>query len=93
MDPAVQTLIVLGVMALLFVTEIIPLAITSIGGAMALGLLGVIPMKQVFSGLSDSTVVLFAGMFIIGAALFHTGLAQKLVFPLLIKQVKVKTVL
>jgi len=53
MDPAVQTLIVLGVMALLFVTEIIPLAITSIGGAMALGLLGVIPMKQVFSGLSD----------------------------------------
>ncbi|WP_126941053.1 MULTISPECIES: SLC13 family permease [unclassified Veillonella] len=78
MDPAVQTLIVLGVMALLFVTEIIPLAITSIGGAMALGLLGVIPMKQVFSGLSDSTVVLFAGMFIIGAALFHTGLAQKI---------------
>ena len=58
MDPAVQTLIVLGVMALLFVTEIIPLAITSIGGAMALGLLGVIPMKQVFSGLSDSRYVL-----------------------------------
>ena len=78
MDPAVLTLIVLGIMALLFVTEIIPLAITSIGGAMALGLLGVIPMKQVFSGLSDSTVVLFAGMFIIGAALFHTGLAQKI---------------
>ena len=46
MDPAVQTLIVLGVMALLFVTEIIPLAITSIGGAMALGLLGVIPINK-----------------------------------------------
>ena len=78
MDPAVQTLVVLGIMAILFVTEIIPLAITSIGGAMALGLLGVIPMKQVFSGLSDSTVVLFAGMFVIGAALFHTGFTQQI---------------
>lgn len=78
MSPAVQTLIVLGVMALLFVTEIIPLALTSIGGAMTLGLLGIIPMKQVFSGLADNTVVLFAGMFVIGASLFYTGLAQKI---------------
>ncbi|MGL5270323.1 MAG: SLC13 family permease, partial [Selenomonadaceae bacterium] len=40
--------------------------------------LGIIPMKEVFSGLSNSTVVLFAGMFVIGASMFHTGLAQKL---------------
>ncbi len=76
MDPAIQTLIVLGIMAVLFITEIIPLAVTSISGAIALGIMGIIPMKQVFSGLADSTVVLFAGMFVIGAALFHTGLAQ-----------------
>lgn len=78
MSPAVQTLIVLAVMAVLFVTEIIPLAVTSIAGAIAVGLLGIIPMGQVFSGLSNTTVVLFAGMFVIGAALFHTGLAQKI---------------
>lgn len=76
MDAAYLTLSVLGVMAILFVTEIIPLAITSLLGAIALGLLGVISPKQVFSGLSDSTVVLFAGMFVIGGALFYTGLAQ-----------------
>ena len=35
-----------------------------------------IPAKQVFSGLSNSTVVLFAGMFVVGAAMFYTGLAQ-----------------
>ena len=40
--------------------------------------MGFIPAKQVFSGLSDSTVVLFAGMFVVGAAMFHTGLAQKI---------------
>lgn len=78
MDPAVQTLIVLGVMAIFFVTELVPLAITSLSGAIALGLLGVISPKAVFSGLSDSTVVLFAGMFVVGGALFYTGLAQKI---------------
>lgn len=78
MSAAVVTLIVLAVVALLFVTEIVPLAITAMGGALALGVLGIIPMKEVFSGLSNSTVVLFAGMFVIGASMFHTGLAQKL---------------
>ena len=78
MGTAEQTLIVLAVMAVLFVTEIIPLAITSLGGAITLGLMGIITHKVVFSGLSDSTVVLFAGMFVVGAALFYTGLAQKI---------------
>jgi anion transporter len=76
MSPAIQTLIVLAIVALLFVTELIPLAVTSMGGAIACGLLGVIPVKTVFSGLSNSTVVLFAGMFVISSAMFHTGLAQ-----------------
>lgn len=78
MSPAVQTLIVLAIMAVFFVTEIIPLAITSLGGAIALALMGIISSKEAFSGLSDSTVVLFAGMFVVGGALFYTGLAQKI---------------
>ncbi|WP_425060602.1 Sodium-dependent dicarboxylate transporter SdcS [Sporomusa carbonis] len=78
MTPAVVTLIVLGIVALLFVTEAVPLAITAMGGAIALGILGIIPINTVFSGLSNSTVVLFAGMFVIGASMFHTGLAQTL---------------
>ena len=78
MTPAVKCLILLAVVALLFVTEMIPLAITAMGGAIACGLLGFIPIKTVFSGLSNSTVVLFAGMFVVGASMFHTGLAQKI---------------
>ena len=34
--------------------------------------------RSVFSGLSNSTVVLFAGMFVVGASMFYTGLAQKI---------------
>ncbi|EKU71033.1 SLC13 family permease [Selenomonas sp. F0473] len=78
MDAAMLTLSVLAVAAILFATEIIPLAVTAMGAAIALGLLGVLTPAQVFSGLSNSTVVLFAGMFIIGAAMFQTGLAQKI---------------
>lgn len=78
MSPAVQCLILLVVVALLFITELIPLAATATAGAIACGLLGFIPTNTVFSGLSNSTVVLFAGMFIVGAAMFYTGLAQKI---------------
>ena len=77
MTPAIKCLILLTVIALFFVTEIIPLAITATAGAIACGILGFIPVKAVFTGLSNSTVVLFAGMFVVGAAMFHTGLAQK----------------
>ncbi len=77
MSQAVKCLMLLIVIALLFVTEFIPLAITAMSGAVACGILGFIPVKAVFSGLSNSTVVLFAGMFVVGAAMFYTGLAQK----------------
>ena len=78
MSPAIKCLILLAVVALLFVTELIPLAVTATGAAIACGLLGLIPAKQVFSGLSNSTVVLFAGMFVVGASMFYTGLAQEI---------------
>ena len=78
MGADVKCLILLAVIALFFVTELIPLAITATAGAIACGLLGFIPVKTVFAGLSNSTVVLFAGMFVVGASMFHTGLAQKI---------------
>ena len=76
MDPAVVTLCVLAVACFLFVTELIPLAVTAMAACTAVGILGVLPSKQVYAGLSNSTVVLFGGMFVIGAAMFRTGLAQ-----------------
>ena len=78
MGADVKCLLLLAVVALFFITELIPLAVTATAGAIACGVLGFIPVKAVFSGLANSTVVLFAGMFVVGAALFHTGLAQKI---------------
>lgn len=78
MDQAIGTLCVLAIAAFLFATELVPLAVTAMGSAIVLGIMGVLTTKEVFAGLSNSTVVLFAGMFVIGASMFHTGLAQKI---------------
>lgn len=78
MSPAIKCLILLAVVALLFVTEMIPLAMTAVIAAVACSALGLVPENQIFLGLADSTVVLFGGMFVVGAAMFYTGLAQKI---------------
>ena len=76
MDPAIITLCVLAIASFLFITELIPLAVTAMAACTILGILGILPSKAVYAGLSDSTVVLFGGMFVIGAAMFKTGLAE-----------------
>ena len=78
MTPAIKCLILLAIVALLFVTEMIPLAMTAIGASIACCAVGLVPESQIFLGLADSTVVLFGGMFVVGAAMFYTGLAQKI---------------
>lgn len=78
MTPAIKCLILLAIVALLFVTEMIPLAMTAIGASVACCALGLVPENQIFLGLADSTVVLFGGMFVVGAAMFYTGLAKKI---------------
>lgn len=78
MTPAIKCLNLLAIVALLFVTEMIPLAMTAIGASVACCALGLVPENQIFLGLADSTVVLFGGMFVVGAAMFYTGLAQKI---------------
>lgn len=78
MTSAIKCLFLLGVVALLFVTELIPLAVTAVGAAVSCWMLGLIPVEQIFVGLADPTVVLFGGMFVVGAAMFYTGLAQQI---------------
>ena len=73
---AIITLVVLAVAAVLFITELIPLAVTSMCIPVVLALTGVVTEKEAFSGLANSNVILFAGMFVVGAALFETGVAK-----------------
>ena len=76
MDPAIITLIVLASVAFLFVTEYIPIAVAALSGTIVLAFCGILTPQEAFSGFSNSTVVLFGGMFVVGAAMLESGLAQ-----------------
>ena len=60
----------------MFVTEKIPLGLTSMIVCIGLILTGVNDMKTGFTGFIDSNVILFVAMFIVGGALFETGMAN-----------------
>ena len=78
MSPAAITIALLIFAAVMFVTEIIPLSITAMTVAILLNLTGVLDAKQIFSGFIDNNVVLFCAMFIVGGALFETGMAKRI---------------
>lgn len=76
MPKDIITLLVLLVMAILFVTDRVPLALTSMAGAVLLVALGILPLENLYTAFSGSTIVLVVAMMIIGSSLFHTGLAE-----------------
>lgn len=71
------TLCLLVFAIIMFVWEKVPLAVTSMVVCVALVLTGVLDLKQAFAGFIDSNVILFVAMFIVGGALFETGMANK----------------
>ncbi|MBO4289561.1 MAG: SLC13/DASS family transporter [Lachnospiraceae bacterium] len=78
MSPATITLLFLAFAVVMFVTELIPLGVTSMIVCIGLCVTGVLDFKTAFSGFIDSNVVLFVAMFIVGGALFETGMANKI---------------
>lgn len=78
MSSATITLIFLAFAIVMFVTEKLPLGLTSMIVCVGLVLTGVLEWKDAFSGFIDSNVILFVAMFIVGGALFETGMANKI---------------
>ena len=78
MSPATITLLFLLFAVVMFVWEKIPLGVTSMIVCVGLVITGVLDWKTAFSGFIDSNVILFVAMFIVGGALFETGMANKI---------------
>lgn len=76
MQPDVLGLLILGLCVVLFLTEWLPLAATGCLGCLLMVLLGVGDFKTIFSGFSNSIVLLMASTMIVGVAMFQTGAAQ-----------------
>ena len=78
MSPAVITLCFLAFAIIMFVTEKIPLGLTAMIVCIGLVVTKVLDMKTAFSGFIDGNVILFVAMFIVGGALFETGMANEI---------------
>lgn len=78
MSPATITLLFLLFAIVMFVWEKIPLGVTSMIICVGLVVTGVLDWKTAFAGFIDSNVILFVAMFIVGGALFETGMENKI---------------
>ena len=78
MEPSTIALIILAITIILFATGKIPLAVTAVASALALGIFGVIPFTKAFAGFSNDVTMMVMGSIVIGEALFETGVAQKM---------------
>ena len=78
MDATIITLIFLLFAIVMFIFEKIPLSVTSMIVCIGLVVTKVLTIKQAFAGFIDSNVILFVAMFIVGGALFETGMANKI---------------
>ena len=78
MNPSTITLLFLAFAVVMFVWEKIPLALTAMIVCIGLTITGVLDAKTAFVGFVNSNVILCVAMFIVGQALFETGMANKI---------------
>ena len=73
MTDATTSLVILGVVVVLFVWNRIPVEIVAIGSALALYFTGVLDLRQALAGFGDPAVILIAALFVVSEGLDATG--------------------
>lgn len=83
MSPLALTLIILTLTAAFFVGGKIRSDIVALCSLLSLVLLGILSPAEALSGFSNSVVIMMVGLFIVGGAIFQTGLAKSISLKLL----------
>ncbi|HXH71211.1 MAG TPA: SLC13 family permease, partial [Mariprofundaceae bacterium] len=73
-----NALVVFGLCLVLWVTQLLPLAVTSILGLALLPLLGVLPGGEVYAMFGNKAVFFILGAFILAAGIMKSGLSEHL---------------
>ena len=76
MSPMSIALIILVITVALFIWEPIPIIVTAIGASIAFAYTGLIEVGDIFTGYNSTTIVLLAGMMVVGSSLFHAGITD-----------------
>lgn len=72
-------LIITAITMVLFFTNKFPMSVTACLCALAMGIfIPEMKLSQIYSGFGGSSIVMVAGMMVVGDALFQTGVAQRL---------------
>lgn len=69
--------LILGLTIVLFTSEKLPLDLTGMLALLALFLTGSVTAEEALAGFSNPVVVTLAALFVVGGALFHTGVAAR----------------
>ncbi|MCB0162805.1 MAG: SLC13 family permease [Anaerolineae bacterium] len=67
---------ILGITIVVFISDKLRVDIVALLSLLALVLTGMITTDQALAGFSNSTVIMIAGLFVVGAGLFRTGVAD-----------------
>ena len=76
MNSMAIALLILAATIVLFIWEPIPIVVTAIGASILYAYTGIIEVGSVFSGYNSTTIVLLAGMMVVGSSLFHSGVTD-----------------
>lgn len=76
MTSAIISIVILVLCIVLFVTRVIPGAVTAVLGCLLFAITNVCSLGEAFSGFSNSTVLLMFGMMVVGIAMMDTGVAK-----------------
>ena len=74
---ALLVFVVLGVTIVLFVSDRLRLDLVALLALLALLVTGILTPAEGFAGFADSAVITIAALFVVGAAMLHTGLAER----------------
>ena len=78
MSPANITLLIFALAVVLFVADVLPMGLLVFSVPVALYFSGVIEAKAIFAPLVGQSIILVVAMSVIGAALFKTGMAERI---------------
>ena len=81
--PMMITFIILLIVTIMFVQNKYRADLIAMGSLLALTLFEVISPKEALAGFSNSVVIMIAGLFVVGAGIFDSGLAKKIGHTLL----------
>ncbi len=76
MNDMILTFLILGVTIVLFVIDRIRLDIVALLSLLALLLTGIVTVDEALAGFADPIVIIIAGLFVVGAGIYYTGVAS-----------------